>query len=225
LKEKANETGNFMKKIQVKNSKIYVPEIINGLTSEISKVRKAFNKIRPDIVAIQASDEELEGLRKVVEGEELEYFLSNYEEIYARRLAKFGEVKVPPPCYEEAMKLCLENEIPIAALDMNDELFADLFCESISGWQLYRHSLRVRRLRRKRFRAKTPEEFVLEWDREINKLKGFRILETKREEHMARELKRLAEEHERILCVVEMQRADGICERIVEDNDLSEKGG
>lgn len=211
-----------MKKIQVKASKIYVPEIINGLTSEISKVRKAYNKVKPDIVAIQASEEELDGLRKVVEGEELEYFLSNYEEIYAKKLATFGEVKVPPPCYEEAMKLCLEYDTPIAALDMNDDLFADAFCENISGWQLYRHSLRVKRLRRKRFKAKTAEEFVFEWDKEINKLKGFRILETKREEHMAKELGRLAKEHDRILCIVEMQRAEGICQRVAEGKNKSE---
>jgi hypothetical protein len=212
-----------MKKIQVKGSKIYVPEIINGLTSEISKIRKVYNKIKPDIVGIQASEEELNGLRKVVEGEKLEYFLSNYEEIYARKLATFGEVKIPPPCYEEAMKLCLENDTPIAALDMDDMLFADVFCENISGWQLYRHSLRVRRLRRKRFKAKTAEEFVFEWDKEINKLKGFRNLETKREEHMAKELGRLAEEHDRILCIVEMQRAEGICKRVIEEEKISEE--
>ncbi|UCE37813.1 MAG: hypothetical protein JSW00_00790 [Thermoplasmata archaeon] len=208
-----------MKEIQLGTSKIYIPEIINGLTSETAKVNNAYKKVNPDVVAIQASEEELEGLKSVIEGEECDYFLSNYEEIYARRLASFGEVKVPPPCYETALKLCLDNETPIAAIDMGDIYYADVFCECISGWDLIRHSLRVKKMRRKRFRAKTPEEFVLEWDKEINKLKGFRHLEAKREEYMARELIRLAKEHERILSIIEMQRAEGVYKRIQKEID------
>ena len=57
---------------------------------------------------------------------------------------------------------------------------------------------------------------MLEWDREINKLKGFRNLETKREEHMARELLRLVKENDRILCIIEMQRAEGVCQKVLE---------
>ena len=205
-----------MRRIQVGTSKIYIPEVINGLTSEIVKVKKAYNKIKPEVVAIQTSEEELKGLRKVVEGEEFEYFLSNYEEIYARKLASFGEVKVPPPCYEEAMRLCLEDGTSIVAIDMDDMLFADVFCENVSGLDLVRHSLRVERLRKKRFKAKTAEEFVLEWDRKINKLKGFRNLEARREEHMAKELLRLAKDNKRILCIIEMQRAGGVSQKVAE---------
>jgi hypothetical protein len=212
-----------MKRIQVGTSKIYIPEIINGLTSEIAKVRKAFHKIRPDVVAMQASKEELEGLKKVVEGEEIEHFLSNYEEIYARKLAEFGEVKMPPPCFEESMRLCLEHDNPVVAIDMDDMLFADVFCENVSGWDLFRHSIRVNRLKNKRFSAKTPEEFVLQWDRELNKLKGFRNLESRREEYMAKELLRLAKEHDRILCIIEMQRAKGVCKKVLEGKWAREK--
>lgn len=204
-----------MKKIQTGSSKIYIPEIIIGLATESSKVKKAYNKIKPGVVAIQTSEEELKGLKNVVEGQEYEYFLSNYEEIYARKLATFGEVKVPPPCYEAALKLCIENETPISAIDMDDMYYADVFVENVTGWDLIRHSLRIKRLRRKKFKASTPEDFVREWDKEINKLKGFRNLESKREEHMARELLRLAKKHDRILCIMEMQRAEGVCEKVL----------
>lgn len=219
MKERISEIGNFMRRIQAGTSKIFIPEIIIGLTSEIAKVSKVYNKIKPDVVAIQISKEELDGLRNVVNGEEYDYFLSNYEEIYARKLASFGEVKVPPPCYERALKLCVDNDTPIAPIDMDDVYYADVFCESISGWDLIRHSLRVKRLRKKRFKAKTAEEFVLEWDRVINRLKGFRNLESKREEHMACELLRLAKEHDRILCIMEMQRAEGVCQKALEKKD------
>jgi hypothetical protein len=206
-----------MKALQVDSCRIYIPDIINGLASEASKVKKSYNRVKPDIVAIQTSEEELEGLKSVVDGKEPEYFLSNYEEIYARRLASFGEVKVPPPCYETALKLCLEHDTPITAIDMDDMYYADVFCACVSGWDLVRHSLRVKRLRRKKFRSKTAEDFVMEWDREINKLKGFRNLEGKREEYMARELLQMAKENSRILCIMEMQRAEGVRKRILEE--------
>ncbi len=213
----------YMKRIQKGTSTLYLPEIINGLTSEITKVKKAYNKVKPDVVAMQASKEELDGLRRVVKGEKIEYFLSNYEEIYAKRLAAFGEVKIPPPCYEESMRLCIEHDNPIVAIDMDDIKYANVFCQSVSGWDLFRHSIRARWLKNRRFRAQTPEEFVLEWDSVINKVKGFRVLESKREEHMAKELLHLTEEHDRILCIIEMQRAQGVCEKVQEGRGAKEK--
>ena len=51
-----------MKKIQKGTCTIYLPDIINGLTSEITKVKRAYDTVKPDVVAMQASKEELEGL-------------------------------------------------------------------------------------------------------------------------------------------------------------------
>lgn len=203
-----------MRILELGSSRIYIPDIIIGLAVEADRVSSVFYKIKPEIVAIQTSEEELKGLKKVVEGEDFDYFLSNYEEIYARKLASFGEVKIPPPCYEAALNLCIENEIPIEAIDMDDMLYADAFCENISGLDMYRHSFRVERLKRKQFRAKTAKDFVMEWDAEINKLKGFRNLEDKREQYMAREIMRLAKENQRILCILDIQRANGVLNKI-----------
>ena len=205
-----------MRKIQVGNSKIHIPKIINGLTNEEANVKKAYNKVKPDVVAMQISDAELDGLKRITEGEEFDYFMSNYEQIYAKKLAAFGEVKVPPPCYESAMKLCLRDEVPVEPIDMDDLYYADVFCENVTTRDLLRHSLRVKKLRRKKFKAETAEEFVLAWDKEINKLKGFRNLESAREEYMARELIRLSKKYERILCIMELQRAEGVIEKLME---------
>jgi pheromone shutdown protein TraB len=208
-----------MREIKTENSSIYIPEIIIGLKSDSAKVKKAYQKVKPDIVAIQTSEEELEALKNMVEGEEFDYFLSNYEEIYAKRLAVFGEVKVPPPCYETALELCQDNDTPIFAIDMDDVYYTDVFCESISGWDLVRHSLRFNKLKSKTFKSETAEDFVMEWDREINKLKGFRHLEAKREEHMAKELLHLTKKHERILCIMDIPRTEGVSSRITLGSD------
>jgi hypothetical protein len=205
-----------MRKIQVGNSKVYIPKIINGLTSEAAEINKAYNKIKPDVVAMQISEAELDGLKRITEGEEFDYFMSNYEQIYAKKLAAFGEVKVPPPCYESAMKLCLRDEVPVEPIDMDDIYYADVFCENVSTRDLIRHSLRVKKLRRKKFKVETAEEFVLAWDKEINKLKGFRNLETAREKYMGRELVRLSKKYSRILCIMELQRAEGVIAHLME---------
>jgi pheromone shutdown protein TraB len=206
-----------MKIVELGSSKVYIPDIIIGLSKEADKVNRVFHKVQPDLVAIQTSEAELKGLRRVAQGEDFQYYLSNYEEIYAKKLAEFGEVKIPPPCYEAALNLCDENDVPLVAIDMDDMLFADAFCENISGWDMYRHSFRVNRLKRRDFIAESAKEFVIEWDREINKLKGFRNLEEKRENYMAREILRLAKGNERILCVIDIQRVSGVLNKVTEE--------
>jgi hypothetical protein len=99
---------------------------------------------------------------------------------------------------------------------MDDDAFTDAFCENISTSQLMRHSLRVKKLRRKRFKADNAEDFVFEWDKEINKLKGFRTVEGKREIHMAGELSELARDHKRILGLIELQRASGVYRELLD---------
>ncbi len=202
--------GKHMKKIQIADTKIFISGVICGLTEEKTTVKKAYHKVKPNTVALSISSEELEGLKRIVSGEEHKYFLSNYEEIYARRLASFGEVKVPPACYETALRLCLKNELPVQAIDMDDDTYTDTFCENISTAQLMRHSLRVKKLKRKKFKADNAEDFVFEWDKEINKLKGFRQVERRREIHMANELADLAGKFDRILSFIELQRANGV---------------
>lgn len=213
-----------MKKIQIDSSKIFISGVICGLTEEKTTVKKAFHKVKPNAVALSISYEELEGLKRMISGEDPKYFLSNYEEIYAKRLASFGKVKVPPACYETALRLCLKNEVPVQAIDMDDDTYTDTFCDNISTAQLMRHSLRVKKLKRKRFKADNAEDFVYEWDREVNKLKGFRQVERKRETHMANELADLARKFERILSFIELQRANGVyseLENLEEDKEIS----
>ncbi len=146
--------------------------------------------------------------------EDAEFVLNNYEEIYARRLAAFGEVRVPPPCFEAAAAKSKEHEIDIFALDISDTLYAELFCQNVSTFSLIRHSLSLKTLRKKKFKADTPEEFVTMWDAEINKLKGFRNLEEQRERHMVKQIKKLAKDHQKTLAVIEMERVPGILNRL-----------
>ncbi len=187
---------------------------VKGLESERRPAREAVARLRPEIVALPVSKEGLRGLRALHTGKAPEFFLSHYEEVYALKLSRYGRVSVPPPSLSEAYAASVELEIPVRAIDLSEEEYADAFCESVSATNLLLHSVRWRWLKRRPFRAKTPEEFALAWDRAVNSLKGFRNLEARREEHMAASLRRLSEGHRTILAVLELERMEGVLEKL-----------
>ena len=189
---------------------------VKGLESERPLVREAIASARPEAVALPVSAEGLRGLRALHGGREPEFFLSHYEEIYALKLSRYGRVSVPPPSFSEAYAASVERSIPVRAIDLSEEEYASAFCESVSTLGLIYHSLRWRWLRRRRFRAETPEEFVLAWDRAVNSLRGFRSLEDRREEHMALRLRSLARKYRSILAVLELERTEGVVRRLRE---------
>src|SRR5438552_18798963 len=67
-----------------------------------------------------------------------------------------------------------------------------------------------KRLTKRRFRAQTPREFVLEWDAEVNGLPGFRRLQARREAFMAGRLREIAASRPRVLAIIEVERAQGV---------------
>lgn len=187
---------------------------VKGLERERRPVREAILEARPEVVALPVSAEGLRGLRAIWKGKEPELFLSHYEEIYAVKLARYGKVCVPPPSFTEAYSVAAGEGIKVRAIDLDETQFSDAFVQSISTTNLLYHSLRWRWLKRKRFDQPTAREFALAWDRAINSLKGFRNLESRREEHMARELARLCARHSKVLAILELERLEGIVARL-----------
>lgn len=201
------------KNIRVGNCKISLFGTIVGLTSETEEVKKAFYKSNANLITVAISENELQGLKNLDEKTIIE--LSSIEEVYAKKLAVYGEVKVPPPCWEQCLELSKENNVEIVAIDMNDEDYTNAFIENISTFSLYWHSFSVKRWKKKKFKSRSADEFVFEWDKTITKLKEFRNLELKREEYFVKKLKELSKNYERIFAVVELQRFPGVYEKII----------
>jgi len=195
--------------------RISILPTIKGMVLERKKVREAIARLKPDAIALPVSKEGLRGLRALHRGRKPELFLSHYEAIYARRLARYGKVMVPPPSYSEAYAVAARGKIPLKAIDMNEAKFAEVFCDNVSGSSLFYHSVRWRWLKHKRFgAAKTARQFVLAWDAAVNALKGFRNLENAREEHMARRLVSMSEKYRHVLAVLELERTEGVVRRL-----------
>ncbi len=205
-----------MKTIRHPHGVVYLLGTVQGLTNERKRVAKAFARIRPKLVALPLSKEALHGLKSVVDGETDKTFLSNYEQLYAQRLAEYGEVQVPPPALVEAYERAVAAGVKMAPIDMSEDRYADAFTDNVSTFNLIRHGQRFRRLKRKRFDALTAREFVFQWDETINKLKGFRNLEHARELYMAERLRMLAKRRANILAIIQLERVEGVAEELRE---------
>lgn len=189
------------------SSENHILGIVKGLVSEAEKVESYLREFQPEVVGIGISCEELEGLKEYIKkGFELPA-LSVLEDIYAEKLAVFGDVGFPPPAFERVVAYCVEHGIPICPLDIPEVEFTDLYCNTVHTMDLIFQSFRIKRLRKKKIEAKYPEDFEIIWDRLVNRVGGFKKVEDAREKHMAEELKKL---NGRVLSVIEIARACGV---------------
>ncbi len=203
-----------LRTLRVGGASIHLLGTIKGLKSEEKRVEEAIETTEPDVIGLHIHADEMRGLGAVIRGELKEMGLSRTEEMYGSSLSKFGEVQVPPPSLVAAYRVAKDRKIPLAPLDIGDDDFAEAFTKNISTLQLIRQSFRVRKLARRRFHCKDAASFVREWDSIINGLRGYRKIEGLREEHMADNLRLLAKENGSILAVLELERLDGIIDRL-----------
>ncbi len=194
--------------VQLGVGRVHLQSVIRGLVAEGVSVRKGFDLARPRAVAISISQEELEGLRAQPDAEADPSNLA--EEVYVRELSRYGAVRKPPPCFVEAVRIGGEQGVPLLSLDLGDVAYTDAYVDSVSGLDMLRDSRQQQKLQRLVFQYDTPEEFVLEFDRRVNRFKGFRALERRREEHMARRIHEVAQEHGKVLALVELERFQGV---------------
>src|SRR5256885_10307454 len=68
---------------------------------------------------------------------------------------------------------------------MDEATYTESYVDCVSALEVVFVGRMEKRLTKKRFRAQTPREFVLEWDAEVNGSPGFRRLQARREAFMA----------------------------------------
>ena len=199
--------------LAIGESTVRVLGTIHGLNREGQRVRAAFEEFRPTCLAVGIPAEDFEILGTCKE-RELDFETSEDQDYFFDCLATFGEVRVPPPDLIAAFVLSQEHGVPLEPLDMDDDVYAQLFTESVSLLGLLRGSRKSRRARKRGFAADSPETFVMEWDNHVNSTKQFREVERKRECHMADRLFELTQRYHRILAVIPYPRYDGVVSRL-----------
>lgn len=171
----------------VTNSTIFLFGGIKGLIRDGDELRNLLIKTEPSTILIGISPEELKGLSEFLK-DPFELTLSDYEMIYGVVLSSYGEVMTPSPIFTEALQYGEKHSTRMIALDMDEDKFGESFTNEIGAWSMIRHSVRKRRLMKKQFTGETPEEFVDQWNDNIEKIDGFRRIEQKRLEEMEHNL-------------------------------------
>jgi len=196
-----------MDEVRIGGSSVHLLPVVRGLPSEGETVRRAIEAARPVVVALSIGPEELQTLRSF-DGKPLgpENF---EEEVYVAGLSAWETPVKPPPCFSEAIRSADACGARVEGIDMDEVLYADTYVECVSALEFVFQGRMERRLRKKRFRATTPREFVLEWDAEVNRSPGFRRLQARREAFFASRLRNLAS-FGRTLAVVEVERTKGV---------------
>lgn len=197
-----------MEEVRLGEASVRVLSVVRGLPSEGKAVREAVESLHPNVIALSISPEELEALRHYEGGPaEPENF---EEEIYVAGLSAWEEAVKPAPCFTEALRIAAAQKTRLEAIDMDESTYTDAYTRAVSAMELILQGRVHSRLGRKRFRATTPQEFVLEWDAEVNRPIGFARLQREREAHMASRLRAVAEDARRVLAVIEVERVKGV---------------
>lgn len=183
---------------------------VKGLNSDSNLVESIFRDFGPRIIALHISPEELQGLRDHIRDGGDTRDMSQYDVVYSRKLSRYGSIGFPSPSLTKALELAQDLNAEVLSLDLDDEAFSDAYTEKISGLTMIRSSMRLKSINRNRFPQKTPEEFIIEWDRKVNGQKAFRELEEQREAHMAKRIIEIARKGKRTICLLELERMDGI---------------
>lgn len=166
---------------------------IKGLVSEGEELKKSLLATRPDVLFVSMSNEHVTGLSGFMK-DPYEVILSDYEIIYGVHLSVYGEVMTPPPIYIESVRYGEENGVDVIGLDIDEAEFSKLYSKKVGTFDLIRHSVRKKRLLKKEFGDKSPEEFVKSWETRVNSIKALREIDAARLETMKTTLeKKLSE--------------------------------
>lgn len=208
---------------RVEGADVVLLGTIQGLEGEDERVGSAwrghYGDGAPGAVGVGVPPEDLENLRRIGR-EGIETFLDqefdtgSYEDTVLPQLARFGDVSIPPGDLVAAERLAREHDVPVTALDLDDQAHADLYVQEVSGFQMIRGQMRLRKLQGGALeKARSPEELMLAWDEAFNRIKGYRRIEEAREEAMVAGIRGLAADHDRVFVVLPYARAAGVADR------------
>ena len=201
------------KTILINESTLRLLGTVHGLRREGERVRAAFEDMQPDIIAVGIPEEDIKTLDSCI-SEEINFEASEEQKYYFDYLSTFGEVCIPPTDLVVAHLLAKENNLPLEALDIDDEKYAYLFTKKVSILGLLRMTHKTKKERKRGFSAKSPEAFSLEWNEHINATKQLQDIKTAQQQHMADRLFEITQQYGRILAVLPFPQFEGVLEHL-----------
>jgi hypothetical protein len=183
---------------------------VRGLVSEVEPTLRELGSYAPEAVGVGLSQDEMDSLVQYFVTSEAEPLvpLTSNETSEVRGLSRFGEVRVPNPSFVELLRWAQTQRVPVEALDPSDDRTASLFTQHIGYVELVRRTVKERAISRKPPTPSTPDEYALEWDREVAGGRGSRGFAQARDRHLVRGAQRLGAGRSRVAVVVDRERFD-----------------
>ena len=185
---------------------------VRGLTSEVARVVSELESFAPARVGLGLSVGELQSLHDYFVESEAEPVvpLTSNETSEVRGLVRFGEVRVPNPSFVEVLRWAAARGLTTVALDPDDDRTAALFAEHIGYLELVRRTVRERRVSRSPPTPSSPDEFALQWDREVASGRGSRNYATARDLYLARQVPPLTADGQPLAVLVDRERFESV---------------
>ena len=183
--------------------------VVNGLVAETEKVRQAYG--RYEAYGASLGIEAIEALKKREEIGVEEIEVSEIDIVYAEKMALFGDIQTPSPAFCELVDLCAADGKNVIPLDMKDYDFDTVYMDCIKATEFTSAHHTAKKAYKKKMDQSSPEVLAIELDRFVNKKKGFARLNRIREEHIAKEIMDTAKYRRSLLCVIEVERIEGVC--------------
>lgn len=187
--------------------------VVKGLVSEKEKVADAMRNDY-DAVGIALGADQIEEIKRrdeIEEGPEV----PDLDLVYSHYLMTFGKIDLPDPPFTEAIDICVQRSIEIVPLDMDEESYADLFCDKVTTWELFKEDKIAKKALKHKFNLSSPEQFVIDWDDYVNKkIKGFYLMRLEREAFIADSIINSVAGKKNMLVVLELERMAGVLDLI-----------
>lgn len=198
-----------MKSFKIGDCKFDLIPIIKGLVSEKDKVIQALDSKTYDATAVALGAEDITAISKrdEIEGE---FESSDLDTVYSGLLTQFGNIDMPDPAFTTLIDICKDRDIPVIPLDMTDEEYTQLYCETVSTVEFLREKRLIKKALKNKFDTSSPESFVTEWDALVNHLSGYAKMSKYREEYMAGQIKDIANYRKNVLLLIEYERVSGV---------------
>lgn len=182
--------------------------VVRGVVGEVAPMTAELERFRPASLALALGPEELTSyLEQFVGGATDPYApLLPTETAEVLALARFGEVRVPHAPFVEGLRWAAGHGVPVAAVDPDEERYADLFGERIGYWELVRRTVRERSLARSPPAAETPDEFALRWGGRVGKGRASRRFESERTELTVQGIRDRQRASERLAVLIDRER-------------------
>ena len=195
--------------VRVGGCDVDILPVVNGIMSEVDRVRAAYGGYDAYGMAMG-----VEGIEAIKERKKLEddFEVSELDIAYTNRMTELTgeEVRIPSPAMCTLVDLVTGDGGTVYAMDMNDEEFTEMYCATVPTMDFVKEHRLAKKGMKKRFKSTTPEEFAVEWDEYVNTVKSYRQVSLNREKFIAERIRSLSRGRSRVLVLVEVERAEGV---------------